>query len=151
MILPHMLVTRQQCILSFLCIYFYVTAQRLSLGNSLQTTEEWCFLCSLLINNWTSTEEQCFLYSPCQGRTISESCQHSAVTWLVSELLRWLLQFSSHEVLLLAGGQATGTVQKPRGRGTSTIRRCCQKTGEDTAGWEELSVCCSELQHVNLQ
>jgi hypothetical protein len=65
---------------------------------------------------------------------------------LVGEWVRGLLQFSPCELLLLeAANWGTGTVGEPRGRTTFAVGSRYQKTGEDTAGWEDLSVCSSEL------
>jgi hypothetical protein len=41
-----------------------------------------------------------------------------------------------------------GTVRELRGRGTFAVGSCYRKTHEDAAGWEDLSVCCTELQSV---
>jgi hypothetical protein len=38
-----------------------------------------------------------------------------------------------------------GTVWEPEGRGMPAIGSHYQKSGEDTAGWEDLSLCFSEL------
>jgi hypothetical protein len=35
----------------------------------------------------------------------------------------------------------SGTLREPRGRGMSAIGSCYQKTGEDTAGSNELKMC----------
>jgi hypothetical protein len=40
------------------------------------------------------------------------------------------------------------TVRELKGRGTSAVGSRYQKTGEDTAGREDLSVCSSELYSV---
>jgi hypothetical protein len=97
------------------------------------------------------TEERCFLYGPFRdvlSRTISVTgC--SWVSWLVIEIVRGLLRFSPCELLLLeAGNLVTVTIWETKGRGTSAVGSRYQKTGEDTAGWEGLSVCCSKLHNV---
>jgi hypothetical protein len=58
------------------------------------------------------------------------------------------MKLVSEWIMLAAGSWGTGTVREPRGRGTSPVGSRYQKTGEDTADWEGLSVCCSELQSV---
>jgi hypothetical protein len=99
-----------------------------------------------LNNNHTTTEERYVLCGPCQDvitRTVSEELgsQWSGLIWLVSVSIRELLKFSCCELQLWeASSWGTGTV-----RGTSALGSGYQKIGEDTAGWEELSVCSSEL------
>jgi hypothetical protein len=67
----------------------------------------------------------------------------------ISESVRGLLRFSPCELLLLeAGSWGTRTIREPRGRGTSAVGSRYQKTVADKAGWEDLSVCCSEMQSV---
>jgi hypothetical protein len=66
------------------------------------------------------------------------------VSWWFRELM-----FSRCELLLLeACTWGQGTVRESRERGTSVVGSRYQKTGENTAGWEELRACCSELQNV---
>jgi hypothetical protein len=62
------------------------------------------------------------------------------------------LRFSRCELLLLeAGSRGTGIFREHGVRGTSAVGSHYQATtGEDTAGWKRLSVCCSELQSVRI-
>jgi hypothetical protein len=54
--------------------------------------------------------------------------------------------YSRCELLLLkAGSWCTWIVREPRERGISAVENRYQKTGENTAGWEDLSVCPSEM------
>jgi hypothetical protein len=89
-----------------------------------------------------------FFCDPCRdviSRTVSEELISRSVelvkSWLVSEWVRGLLRFSPCELLLLeAGLWETRIDREPRGSGTSAVGSLYRKTGEDTAGWEELTL-----------
>jgi hypothetical protein len=71
----------------------------------------------------------------------------SEVECVVSEgqLFRELLKFSLEVLILEADKWGRETVREPRGR-TSAIKSRYQATVcEDTAGWEDLNICSSDL------
>jgi hypothetical protein len=45
-------------------------------------------------------------------------------------------------------GWGTGIIMEPKGNETSAVGNLYQKIGEDTANWEDLRVCSSELEGV---
>jgi hypothetical protein len=120
------------------------------LGSGPQTTEEWCFLCSLLSNSWTATAERCFLCGPCRdviSRTISENAVQGSdelFGGLVTEL-----EVNRELLLLQDGRRGTGTVREPRVRGN--VRRWKPLRNNDWwrhSRLRKLNTCCSELLSV---
>jgi hypothetical protein len=73
------------------------------------------------------------------------SVEWSAGKWRVSWWVRELRSSCCELLLLEAGSWGMGIVQEPRVRGMSASQAT---TGEDTAGWKRLSVCCRELKNV---
>jgi hypothetical protein len=96
--------------------------------------------------NRTVTEEQCFLCSSCQ-EVISKGQQQFSSQWVGWRVSDWVstTTLQSWAVAVKSWWLTPGTVLGPRGRRTSAIGSHYQKTVEDTAGWEDLSVDCSEL------
>jgi hypothetical protein len=120
----------------------YATVLELLLGSGLRSTME--VLLEAVVSMWSTPR----LYHSTEFSSF-QLVQSSAVEWsewagewvseLVGEWVRGLLWFSPCELLLLeADSWGMGTVWKPRGRGTSDSGSHYQKTGEDTADWEDL-------------
>jgi hypothetical protein len=92
-----------------------------------------------------TVEEQCFLCGPCRGyiRSRVESefiwVEWIGASWLASQWVRGLLQFSPSELLLLeAGSWGMGTVRQPRVRGTSAFGSHYQATTDEDTDWKGL-------------